>query len=212
MALDTYTGLLAHVALQLNRSDLTSVIPDFVTLTEAELKRRLRASVRRDTLDISAQVTSLPCDAKELRSIYPVTGSPSADRPLLVSTPEEVARWRARQGGVSGRPVIAAITSGGRELIVAPAPDETYTMEIIFFPELQPLVATTNEVNDELREAPDMYLAGVMAYAEDFLEHDEAALKWRGRFEAAIEALNTQRENAEYGASLRPAGLPVVLG
>ena len=36
MALDNYTNLIASIADWVNRSDLTAVIPDFVTLAESE--------------------------------------------------------------------------------------------------------------------------------------------------------------------------------
>ena len=42
MALTTYTGLKASIADFLNRDDLTSVIPDFVALAEAQINRDIR--------------------------------------------------------------------------------------------------------------------------------------------------------------------------
>ena len=42
MALSTYTELKASVADWLNRTDLTSVIPDFIALAEAQIERTLR--------------------------------------------------------------------------------------------------------------------------------------------------------------------------
>ena len=42
MALTTYEELKSSIADYLNRSDLTSVIPDFVTLCEADMNRTLR--------------------------------------------------------------------------------------------------------------------------------------------------------------------------
>jgi len=42
MALSNYTELKASVADYLNRSDLTAAIPDFISLTEAKLKRRYK--------------------------------------------------------------------------------------------------------------------------------------------------------------------------
>jgi hypothetical protein len=42
MALDTYSNLKTSIANYLNRSDLTSYLGDFITLTEARLNRELR--------------------------------------------------------------------------------------------------------------------------------------------------------------------------
>ena len=42
MALSTYSELLSTVANYLNRDDLTTLIPTFITLTENRLNRELR--------------------------------------------------------------------------------------------------------------------------------------------------------------------------
>ena len=42
MALSNYTGLKASIADFLNRDDLTAVIPDFITLAEAQINRDVR--------------------------------------------------------------------------------------------------------------------------------------------------------------------------
>ena len=42
MALGNYTELQASIADFLNRSDLTLVIPDFITMAEADMNRTLR--------------------------------------------------------------------------------------------------------------------------------------------------------------------------
>ena len=42
MSLSNYTGLKASIADFLNRDDLTAVIPDFITLAEAQINRDIR--------------------------------------------------------------------------------------------------------------------------------------------------------------------------
>ena len=42
MALNTYTALRTSIADFLNRDDLTSVIPDFIALAEAQINRDVR--------------------------------------------------------------------------------------------------------------------------------------------------------------------------
>ena len=42
MALTTYTELKASIADFLNRDDLTTVIPDFITLAESQINRDVR--------------------------------------------------------------------------------------------------------------------------------------------------------------------------
>ena len=208
---DTYAHLKTTLGLWLNRSDASAQVGTFITLAESEMKRRLRRTSRRDTITITARVISLPCAASELRSIYIRSSSVALDRPLDIGTPEMVAEMHARNGGTAGRPVIAAITSAGRELIVAPAPDADYDAEVIYFTLLQAL-STTNTVNDELREAPDAYLYGSLLQAAPYFDGDARIPLWQAKFDAAIDQLNEVRQREEYGASLRPVRLPVVFG
>ena len=42
MSITTYSELKTAVANWLNRDDLTSVIPDFIALTEADMDRKIR--------------------------------------------------------------------------------------------------------------------------------------------------------------------------
>jgi hypothetical protein len=42
MALTTYAELKTSIADFLNRDDLTSAIPDFITLAEADMQRRVK--------------------------------------------------------------------------------------------------------------------------------------------------------------------------
>jgi hypothetical protein len=209
MALDTYANLKTAVADWLNRTDLTAAIPDFITLAEAELKRRLRRTSVSDTLDIDDEVVDLPSDLAELRSISLASSSPSQDVPLRLCTPEMLAERKARANGVTGRPSDFAIVAG--QLQVAPAPDQTYTANIVYFQSLDPLT-TSNTTNDVLDEAPDAYLFGALLQAEPYLEHDDRIPVWREKFDRAIDQLNEKRAREEDDASLRSIRLPMVFG
>lgn len=208
MSFSNYTDLKAAVADWLNRTDLTTQIPDFIGLAEAELKRRLRRTSTRTTLSISTESTTLPSDVAELRSIYLESGSPTQDTPIRIVTPEMFAERRARGGAVAGRPTDAMILGG--TLYVQPVPDQTYTARIIYFTSISPLTAS-NTTNVVLTEAPDAYLFGTLLQAEPFLEHDERIPLWREKFDRAIDQLNLVRESEEYHASVRSIRLPVVL-
>ena len=63
MALSNYNDLKASIADFLNRDDLTSVIPDFISLAEAQLNREIRhwRMEDRSIATIDSQYTALPC-------------------------------------------------------------------------------------------------------------------------------------------------------
>lgn len=209
MSLDTYANLQASIADWLNRSDLTTQIPDFIALAESEIRRRLRRTSKTDQIDVDDEFVDIPSDMAELRSLSLVTGSPESDVPLRVCTPEMLAERKARQAGAAGRPSDVAVIAG--QLQFAPAPDQTYTANIFYFQSLDPL-STTNTSNDLLDEAPDVYLFGALMQAEPFLEHDERIGTWKQKFDDGIDQLNDVRTREEYNASIRAVRLPVVFG
>jgi hypothetical protein len=71
MALTTYTELKASVADWLNRTDLTSVVPDFIALAEAQIERTLRTRqmIVRATASIDTEYSAVPADFLETKSI-----------------------------------------------------------------------------------------------------------------------------------------------
>ena len=71
MALVTYTDLQASVAAWLKRSDLTSAIPDLITLAETEIFRKLRTYEMETAFVGTIAATgymSLPANYKSWRS------------------------------------------------------------------------------------------------------------------------------------------------
>jgi hypothetical protein len=208
MALTNYATLSLAIADWLNRSDLTVVIPDFISLCEAEMKRRLRRTSVLDTITIDDESVTPPADMAELRSIRLVSDLPSLDLPMRLMTPEMLAERKARTAGVAGRPDAVAYIAG--ELVFAPEPDQDYTAEIVYFQQLTPLTGV--ETNPILDEAPDAYLYGSLLQAEPYLEHDDRIPVWREKFDAAIEQLNRVRSDEEHNASLSSARLPTVFG
>ena len=209
MALNNYGALQTAVADWLLRTDLTTQIPDFIQLAEAEISRRLRRCSTRTTITIVDRETTLPADAVELRSLYLQSGEPYKDVPIMIVSPEMLAEVRARRANTAYRPLAASMIAG--TLVVAPDPDQSYTAEIIYFQALSPLTGgTSSSTNSVLTDAPDIYLYGTLLQAEPFLEHDERAPMWQQKFDTAINQMNDVRDREEYNASIRPVRLPIV--
>jgi hypothetical protein len=209
MALNNYGALQTAIADWLLRTDLNVQIVDFINLAEVELARRVRRSSARTTISITNRDTTLPADVAELRSIYPQSGEPYKDLPMNVVSPEVLAEMSAGHAGVAGRPRWASIF--GNHLLTAPAPDKSYTVEIIYFQKLSPLTGgSTASTNTILSEAPDAYLYGALLQAAPFLEHDQRIPVWQSKFDNAINQLNDVRDREEYNASIRPIRLPIV--
>lgn len=201
-----YTTLQAQIADWLNRSGVTMPVSDFITLAEAEMKRRIRRSSTRATITISAAETTLPADVAEVRSLHLTTGIAAIDKPMRNNTYAMLASRSAANAGLTGRPTDFALM--GQTLLVSPAPDQSYTASIYYFRQLTPLAvdATTNAI---LTEAPDAYLYGALLQAAPYMEDDTRILAWQTKFRNAIAQLNQVAADEDYGAPNRPARLPM---
>jgi hypothetical protein len=203
-----YENLKFSVAKTLNRGDLTAIIPGFVQLAEAEIRREVRRKVLRRVVNITAEATTLPSDCAELRTIFLRTSDVTRDKPVDVGTPEQFAVSRARNGGVAGRPRRGMVVDN--VLFVTPQPTEDgVDVELHFFEKLVALGAS-NATNSVLAEAPDIYYFGTLLQAVPYLKNDERVELWRTNLDRAIDQLNRVRDREESSASLEPAHLPVV--
>ena len=208
MALSTYTELKAAVADWLNRTDLTTPIVDFISLAEAEMKRRLRRATESTTIYISAGNMNGPSDMAEPIALRLSTANGYSDIPLRLCTPEMLWERRAREG-TTGRPTDYAYFDG--QLQFAPVPDQSYDGILLYYQQLTPL-SGSNETNAVLTEAPDAYLFGALLQATPYVEHDERIAVWQMKFDNAIEQLNDMRARESYGAGPKESRLPVVFG
>jgi hypothetical protein len=196
MAINTsYAAFQAAVADWLNRTDLTSQIPDFIALVEARLLRTLRGkrAVVRTGLSLDSASVSLPAGIKELRSVY-LTGS-TFPGPIDIVTPEKLAYYGTGHSAAA-RPRYGALVNG--TLVLSPTPDTSYAAEIVYEAELPALSAGVNWL---LQYYPDVYLYGTLTEAATFLRDDDRIPGWTARFASALQELELDRDRAEYGAN-----------
>lgn len=200
MALGTYAQLQTAVGDWLNRSDLTSAIPDFITLVEGRLRRQMRAAgavTRNGAFTIDSASETLPTDCKEVRSIAINNGQGSdynvALKPLA---PEQLAEMQAYYAN-TGTPQYYCVV--GSSVYFMPQPDQTYTGLIVYELEIPPLA--TNSTNWLLTDYPDVYLYGALVEASPYLRDDARVPAFEQRFKEALGELELHRDRAEYGAN-----------
>lgn len=201
MAISTYAELLAAVADQLARDDLTAAIPNFVVLTEAKINRDLyvpqmeqRATAIINTSNTEPEFISLPTDFQSMRRIRlsSVTGKP----PLLFMASATMDEYRNSHQNVTGQP--SYFTVFGTEIELCPTPDSNYTIEMVYRKNVPALV--TNLTNWLLTDSPDIYLYGCLAESAMYTKDDERLLIWMGLYKKAMEALNTQGLTSVFNA------------
>jgi len=198
MSISTYAELKTAVANWLDRTDLTSRIPEFITIAEAAIGRdiRVRQMEKRATASISTEYADMPTDFIEQRNIQLNT---SSQERLKYLTPEQMDMYYPNQ--TAGQPKVYTII--GTEFQFKPVPDTAYTVEIAYFARFAAL-SGANDTNWLLTNAPEVYLYGALVGAKAFLDDDSRIVKWAQLYQAAVDGMNGQDKRARYsGAALR---------
>ena len=196
MALATYSDLKTTVANYLARSDLTSQIPDFITLAENRLRRELRIRqmlkvVTASTVGNDATL-SLPSDFLELRDLH-IDSNP--DQALEYYNPNIF--FRNAMTKVLGVPKKYTILAS--ELQFAPIPDGVYTMEMLYY--AAPVyLSDANPSNAFLANCPDALIYASLGEAERYLMNDERLATWAALYQRAIDSLTAADDRGEYSA------------
>lgn len=194
MALTNYSDLKTSVANYLGRSDLTSQIPDFITLAELRLNRSLR--IRQMLKTVTSTTTGgdstvgLPSDFLEIRDIYL-----DANPRVSVSYLSPSSFTRDARAAESGQPVFYTLRAN--EIEFAPIPDTTYTIVMLYYAKPQ-VLSDMNTSNVFMANCPDALLYGALVEAEPYLMNDARLVVWANLYENAVSSLNESDESSEY--------------
>jgi hypothetical protein len=201
MAFTNYSALKTTVANYLGRTDLTSQIPDFITLAETRLARELRT--RQMLKSATSPMTSgdakiaLPTDFLEVRDLY-IQGNPRM--PVTYLSPS--AFTRDARADESGKPFYYTVLAS--EFVFAPVPDGTRTLEILYYAK-PAVLSDSNSSNVFLANYPDALLYGALAEAEPYLINDARLQTWISLYDRAINNINESDEGSEY------SGVPLTM-
>lgn len=205
MAIANYTDLVSAVAGWLARDDLTTRIPDFITLAEAKFNRVIlhprmetRSTLTVNTLATDPEFLDLPTDFQTMRSarLSGVTGKPR----LGFMTQTQMDDFRYSTDNVTDQPVYFSVTGGQIEL--APTPNEDYDVQIVYRANI-PALSSGAPTNWLLTMAPDLYLYGALLESAPYTKNDERISVWAMGVQTVIDQLNTlgDRESANSGPS-----------
>jgi len=194
MAFDSYSSLKSTIATYLARSDLTSIIPDFIRLAETRLQRDIRT---RQMLVVATATTTggdstvgLPTDFLEMRDIH------------INTTPVSTLRYKAPNAFYE----TSRVTDGGKpndytilgaEMQLAPIPDTTYTLQMLYYAK-PTVLSDSNPSNVFLANYPDALLYASLAEAEPYLMNDARIQTWATLYDRAMAAINTTDQSSEY--------------
>lgn len=197
MALANYTDLKASIAGWLNRQDLTDVIPDFITLAEADINRtlRVRDQIVRATATLYQQYIALPSDFLKMDFLQLDVSYPHS---MEFRTPDMMREDRSRLYSVAGEPKLYSVV--GTTLEVAPTPDTEYTGQMGYYIKV-PALSADEPTNWLLTKHPDVYLYGSLAHSAPYLKDDDRLAGWIGAYDRIMERIRVEDEAARISGS-----------
>jgi hypothetical protein len=199
VTITTYAELQTAVANWLKRSDLTSYIPDLISLAEAQMNRDfanfnppLRAMEQTQTGTLSGSTLALPSRYMGTKRLRVSIGGQW--RVMEVKSSEQLGPYTT-----TGEPVF--ISANGENLEFGPPPGTSYSYEWIYW---QGFAALSAGVNWVITNAPDLYLFGTLLQAEPFIKNDKRIPIWAGFYKNAIQSLEmANRKDRMSGSTLR---------
>ena len=192
MSITTNGQLETAVANWLHRDDLTSIIPDLITIAETRIFREVRCRVMESALTgtTSSGVLAVPSDYLAIKFAY-ITGAPTSKLSRM-SASQLYERWPLRTA--AGKPV--AIAREGTNFIFGPFPGSDYTIGGIYY--AKPIAVATS-ANALFLANPDLYLFAALCEATPYLKDDPRIPIWEAKLKQIMYQL--ANEDAEESGS-----------
>lgn len=192
MAIATYSELKSSLEVWLNREGDTSlipVIPDFISLAEAQIARDVRhwRQEKRVTTTVNEQYENLPIDWLGMIQIQ-LTGGGKLQ---VISASELQDRKQSSQ--TPNKPRFYRLTADQIELY--PVPDTGYEVSMQYYARV-PALTDSDSPNWILTEYPDVYLYGALIHAAPYLLDDSRLNVWATLYQNAVQALNKDNEQS----------------
>lgn len=193
MSISNHAELVTAVGNYLHRSDLNSLIPDFIVLAEAKLNRklRLRAMENVATGSVAASI-SLPTGFIEMKSLTTDVGG--STRALTYIPPNGI-------NDTAGTAYTYSIV-GDSLYFIPTGSGESYTLTYY-----KKFDALSSGVNWLITNAPDAYLYATLLEAMPYIKNDARMTTWFQMLQEVVNQLNAADKKDRYGSDLivRPA-------
>ena len=197
MAITTYAELQTSIANWLNRDDLTAVIPDFISLTEAGINRDLRhyKMINRVDAALDSRYVQMPADWIETVRFGITSGT--TYRIELISR-DDMLEYRQNNNDTSGIPRFYA--NIGDTIEVFPTPNAEYQMQLQYYAKT-PELSASNASNWLLASAPDIYLYGALIQSAPYLNDDARIQTWAALYQSVLDSLQKASDDTRFAGS-----------
>lgn len=207
MTISTYAELKTAVANLLNRSDLTSRIPEWIAGAETRINYgsfeppfvseplRVRAMETSANLTVNGQSVALPTRFLQARRIY-LSGD--TGRRVDPISPDQFWLQYVRTSADTPR----EFTIEGENILFGPTPDATYTGKILYYQGIAALSAD-GDTNWLVTNAPYAYVHGAAIEGFKYLRNFAAAQESHKAFAGIINALNAADKHDRFSGPWR---------
>lgn len=195
MAFTTYAELQTSIGNWLHRSDLTSMIPDFIALGEDRIYRSLRHKDMETALDatVASGVVAVPSNFVQMRFAY-VNSSPSTS---LDFVSPHVIYQKYPDRSATGYPKLMA--REGTNFIFGPVAGNDYNIKGIYYKRLNPL---SSEVNAIYSTHPALWLYSALCESAPFLQNDQRLILWEQAFQKILSEVSLENDGYADSGSL----------
>jgi len=189
----TYDNLVADIIKYSERNDTGFVdqIPMLIGLAEqsiaAEVKTLWELNVVTTNLVLNNGTLSKPARWRKTVSMK------IAGEPVLHRSQDYVAQYQSESS--NGKPLYYADYDYDHWAL-APIPDATYPVEIIYYSRIQPL-DDTNQQNLISREAPQALLFGTLLQCQGYLKSPDKLQLWQSMYDKAMSALKSENRSRD---------------
>jgi hypothetical protein len=189
----TYTSLFNDISSYLERTDTATLdkIPTFIMLAEQVLASEIKF-LGNLTVNESTMVAGDPVIAKPARWRKTVSLNVTVDgerRPVFLRTYEFLRQYWPDESQEDVPKYYADYNYS--HWLVAPTPADTYSFEVLYYEEVQPL-DSTNQTNWFTQYAPQAMLYGSLLQAMPFLKNDERLPMWQAQYDKIVAQLKTE--------------------
>lgn len=183
-----YGDLKTQVALFLHRSDLTTIIPDFIEYGRIRLFDQLSVPemLQRSTLSLTSGEGALSQDLVGIRTVYDAANS----IPLNQVSLDIVRVYSGGAFAVQG------------QTLVAPGYSE---LEVIWYERPLTFVGAADSATRTLLDAyPQLWLQAAMVEGFIYLDDAEGEQKARARLDAEVQAANARANKSQFAPGHAP--------
>jgi len=184
----TYDNLIQDIINYMERNDdqFVAQIPSLIGLAEsaiaAELKTYLQMTVVETTLLENQVILAKPARWRKTVSMK------TNGKPMLMRSQDYIAQYQSESD--PSVPLYYA-EYDYNNWAFAPAPDQDYPVEIIYYSEIQPL-DESNQQNLFTREAPQAMLFGTLLQAQGYLKALDKLPVWKSYYTDCLAALKKE--------------------